>query len=93
MVKYDTVIIDEAARTSPRDLLIPMSQAVKRIILVGDHRQLPHIVDEDVVRTVEEKLGDQDKTESDYVRESMFSYLKSRLLNSIKIKIINAAGS
>ncbi|MCP5208453.1 MAG: AAA family ATPase [Hahellaceae bacterium] len=80
MVKYDTVIIDEAARTSPRDLLIPMSQAEKRIILVGDHRQLPHIVDEDIVRTVEEKLGDQDKTESDYVRESMFSYLKSRLL-------------
>lgn len=80
MVKYDTVIIDEAARTSPRDLLIPMSQAVKRIILVGDHRQLPHIVDEDIVRTVEERLGDQDKTESDYVRESMFSYLKSRLL-------------
>ncbi|MBT4091997.1 MAG: AAA family ATPase [Deltaproteobacteria bacterium] len=80
MVKYDTVIIDEAARTSPRDLLIPMSQAEKRIILVGDHRQLPHIVDEDIVRTVEEKLGDQDKAESDYVRESMFSYLKSRLL-------------
>jgi superfamily I DNA/RNA helicase len=80
MVKYDTVIIDEAARTSPRDLLIPMCQAVKRIILVGDHRQLPHIVDEDIVRTVEERLGDQDKTESDYVRESMFSYLKSRLL-------------
>lgn len=80
MVRYDTVIIDEAARTSPRDLLIPMSQAVKRIILVGDHRQLPHIVDEHIVRTVEEKLGDQDKIESDYVRESMFSYLKSRLL-------------
>ena len=30
MVKYDTVIIDEAARTSPRDLLIPMSQAEKK---------------------------------------------------------------
>lgn len=80
MVKYDTVIIDEAARVSPRDLLIPMALAEKRIILVGDHRQLPHIVDEDIVRVVEEKLGDKDKTESDYVRESMFSYLKSRLL-------------
>jgi superfamily I DNA and/or RNA helicase len=57
-----------------------MAQAEKRIILVGDHRQLPHIVDEDVVRTVEEKLGSKEKTESDYVRESMFSYLKSRLL-------------
>ncbi|MDD7984712.1 AAA domain-containing protein [Lentisphaera marina] len=80
LIKYDTVIIDEAARTSPRDLLIPMSQAEKRIILVGDHRQLPHIVNEDIVRTVEEKLGDKGKIESDYVRESMFSYLKSRLL-------------
>ncbi len=79
MVKYDTVIIDEAARTSPRDLLIPMSQAEKRIILVGDHRQLPHIVNEHIVRIVEGKRGDKDKTESDYVRESMFKYLFNRL--------------
>jgi len=79
IVQYDTVIIDEAARTSPRDLLIPMSQAVKRIILVGDHRQLPHIIDEDVVTAVEEKFGDKDKSESDYVRESMFAYLFRRL--------------
>ncbi|WP_168379977.1 MULTISPECIES: DEAD/DEAH box helicase [Acinetobacter] len=80
LVKYDTVIIDEAARTSPRDLLIPMSQAEKRIILVGDHRQLPHIIDEDIVSAVEGRSGEQDKNENDYVRESMFSYLKSRLL-------------
>ncbi len=78
-VKYDTVIIDEAARTSPRDLLIPMSQAEKRIILVGDHRQLPHIIDEDVVKMIEEKSGDRQKNESDYVRESMFAYLFKRL--------------
>lgn len=68
LVKYDTVIIDEAARTSPRDLLIPMSQAEKRIILVGDHRQLPHIIDEDIVSAVESKFSDQDKSENDYVR-------------------------
>ena len=72
---YDTVIIDEAARTSPRDLLIPMSQAEKRIILVGDHRQLPHIVNEDIVNM----LGETQTSENDYVRESMFSYLKRRL--------------
>ena len=28
-IKYDTVVIDEAARVSPRDLLIPMVQAEK----------------------------------------------------------------
>ncbi|MDB4542831.1 AAA domain-containing protein [bacterium] len=79
LVKYDTVIVDEAARTSPRDLLIPMAQAEKRIILVGDHRQLPHIINEDVVKIIEEKDGDSSKSESDYVRESMFSYLFRRL--------------
>jgi hypothetical protein len=78
-VKYDTVIIDEAARTSPRDLLIPMSQAEKRIILVGDHRQLPHIINEDVVAVVEKKANNKEKQESDYVRESMFAYLFRRL--------------
>lgn len=43
--EFDTVIIDEAARANPLDLLIPMSLAKRRIILVGDHKQLPHIVD------------------------------------------------
>ncbi|WP_219079278.1 DEAD/DEAH box helicase [Vibrio parahaemolyticus] len=71
-LSYDTVIIDEAARCSPRDLLIPLSQAEKRIILVGDHRQLPHIIDEEIARQLEE--GEQTKTE-----ESMFEYLFGRL--------------
>ena len=48
-LEYEYVIVDEAARVSPRDLMIPMSQG-KRIILVGDHRQLPHIIDEEVAR-------------------------------------------
>ena len=39
-IEYEFVIVDEAARVSPRDLMIPMAQG-KRIILVGDHRQLP----------------------------------------------------
>jgi len=75
-VKYDTVIIDEAARTSPRDLLIPMAQAEKRIILVGDHRQLPHLIDEEVARALE---GDESQVEVDFVKKSMFEYLFSRL--------------
>ncbi len=32
------------------DLLIVMVLAKRRIILVGDHRQLPHMVDEKVIR-------------------------------------------
>jgi hypothetical protein len=47
---FETVIVDEAARANPLDLFIPMSKAERRIILVGDHRQLPQILDEDVER-------------------------------------------
>lgn len=41
---FDAVIIDEAARANPLDLLIPMTLG-KKIILVGDHKQLPHILE------------------------------------------------
>lgn len=79
MVKYDTVIIDEAARTSPRDLLIPMSQAEKRIILVGDHRQLPHLIDEEVARALEGDDSSDPPVDVDFVKKSMFEYLFNRL--------------
>ena len=79
MVKYDTVIIDEAARTSPRDLLIPMSQAEKRIILVGDHRQLPHLIDEEVARVLEGDDSSGPPVDADFVKKSMFEYLFNRL--------------
>ena len=79
-VKYDTVIVDEAARTSPRDLLIPMAQAEKRIILVGDHRQLPHLIDEEVAKSLEtEEDQESANLKQDYVKTSMFEYLFNRL--------------
>jgi len=79
-LQYDTVIIDEASRVSPRDLLIPMALAEKRIILVGDHRQLPHMIDEEIVKLLcnEEESEDKEKRVEAY-RESMFEYLFKRL--------------
>lgn len=70
-ITYDTVIIDEAARVTPMDLLIALVQAKRRIILVGDHRQLPHMVDEEVIESA-------DLNEDDKIKESMFGYLKRR---------------
>ena len=74
IIEYDAVLVDEAARTSPRDLLIPMAQG-KKIILVGDHRQLPHIIDEAVVK----KLEAGENENKDYIENSMFRYLFNRL--------------
>ena len=70
-VSFDTVIIDEAARVTPMDLLIVMVLAKRRIILVGDHRQLPHMIDEEVIKS-------GDLIENEYIKESIFGYLKKR---------------
>lgn len=79
-IEYEYVIVDEAARVSPRDLMVAMTQG-KRIILVGDHRQLPHIIDEEVARQMEEGEGGQD--ENDWLKKSMFQYLFSERLKTL----------
>ncbi|WP_258952762.1 DEAD/DEAH box helicase [Lentzea californiensis] len=54
---FDTVIVDEAARANPLDLMIPLSCARKRIILVGDHKQLPHSLEQKVERELRQNRG------------------------------------
>lgn len=74
---YDYVIIDEAARSNPLDLLIPMSMG-KKIILVGDHKQLPHMVERDIVESVISKT--KDSNAGQVLEESLFM----RLFNNIR---------
>ena len=80
--EYETVIVDEAARVSPADLMIPLAQAKKRIILVGDHRQLPHIYDEEVFENMKEN---GETVDMNNIKKSMFEYLleKARELEKI----------
>lgn len=80
-LEYEFVIVDEAARVSPRDLMIPMAQG-RRIILVGDHRQLPHIIDDEVARQMEE--GETGEEESEWLKKSMFQYLFSERLKTLE---------
>ena len=71
--EYETVIVEEASRLSPMDLMIPLSQGRRRIILVGDHRQLPHIYNEEVLESIDtSKMKDLDM---DNIKKSMFEYL------------------
>jgi superfamily I DNA/RNA helicase len=53
---FDCVIIDEAARCSPGDLAVA-SQVAKHVILVGDHKQLPPFVDNEIIHRVSKELG------------------------------------
>lgn len=69
-VTFNTVIVDEAARANPLDLQIPMSIASDRVVLVGDQRQLPHIVDEKIAGAI--ASGETEMTE---LEESLFGRL------------------
>lgn len=69
---FETVIVDEAARANPGDLLIPLVKASKRIILVGDHRQLPHIYSDEIAEKLKENNSDFD---IDILEKSMFERL------------------
>jgi superfamily I DNA and/or RNA helicase len=69
---FDTVIIDEAARANPLDLFIPMSLARRKIILVGDHRQLPHSLEPDVENELDRHSS---KETAEVFRTSLFERL------------------
>lgn len=79
---YDYVIVDEAARVSPRDLLIVFSQG-RRVILVGDHRQLPHIVDEMAAEMFERDMTSARQEE--WLKRSLFEYLFTERLLQIEV--------
>jgi hypothetical protein len=80
---YDTVVVDEAARAMPLDLFIPMARAKRRIVLVGDHRQLPHILDQELERELEEALSNG-KNEGERTSEMLKESLFERLFNDLK---------
>lgn len=67
---YDWVIIDEAARSSASELAIAM-QVGRRILLVGDHMQLPPMYEEDHLKAVHRrlpKIPDKEISISDFER-------------------------
>ncbi|MDO4231363.1 MAG: AAA domain-containing protein [Lautropia sp.] len=78
-LSFDTVIVDEAARANPLDLLVPISMAQRRIILVGDHRQLPHLIQRDLE---EELASENDLSEMQRraYEQSLFERLHDTLI-------------
>lgn len=51
---FDTVIVDEAGRATLSELLVPCIKA-KKLILVGDHKQLAPVIDDDVLEKIDDK--------------------------------------
>ncbi|CAM8353634.1 AAA family ATPase [Enterobacter intestinihominis] len=70
---YDWVIIDEAARSIASELAIAM-QSARRVLLVGDHLQLPPLYSDAHKAALARKLGiNNSRTEIDEVLRSDFA--------------------
>ncbi len=77
--EYHYVIIDEAARSNPLDLIIPMSLG-QHVILVGDHKQLPHMLESDVLdSTLAQYDSNLRKEKESLLKESLFQRLYRQL--------------
>lgn len=81
---FDVVIIDEVSKATPPELLLPMLKG-KKIILVGDHHQLPPLLGND---TLEETLQEMAEESEDFegkaelkklLNESLFERLFKNL--------------
>ncbi|TWT25264.1 ATP-binding protein [Planomicrobium sp. CPCC 101110] len=81
---FDVVIIDEVSKATPPELLLPMLKG-RKVILVGDHHQLPPLLGNDTLEeTLEEMIkensGFEEKRELEkLLEESLFERLYKNL--------------
>lgn len=74
-VEFDVVIMDEASKATPLEMAIPMVLG-KKIIIIGDHKQLPPLLDENSLDTALQKIGRNDlAARIQELKESQFKKL------------------
>ncbi|MFN6480002.1 translation initiation factor IF-2 N-terminal domain-containing protein [Nostoc sp. DedQUE07] len=79
---FDVVIIDEVSKCTPPELLIPALKA-KKLVMVGDHRQLPPMLDTKTLEEVFQEIGSTN-TELQLLQESLFKIQFKTVNYSIK---------
>ncbi|MBE8965496.1 translation initiation factor IF-2 N-terminal domain-containing protein [Nostocales cyanobacterium LEGE 12452] len=67
---FDVVIIDEVSKCTPPELLIPALKG-KKLVMVGDHRQLPPMLDTSTIEEVAQTMGNT-RDELQFLEESLF---------------------
>lgn len=67
--EFDVVIMDEASKATPPELILPLTLG-KKVIIIGDHKQLPPMIDENEFSEALEAVGAkklvEDWTKADY---------------------------
>lgn len=67
--EFDLVIMDEASKATPPELVLPLTLG-KKVVIIGDHKQLPPMIDEkefgEALEAVGAKKLIEDWTKEDY---------------------------
>ncbi len=79
---FDVVIIDEVSKCTPPELLIPALKG-KKLVMVGDHRQLPPMLDTSTLEEVAQEIGGT-RQELQFLEESLFKSQFESAHKSIK---------
>ncbi|OUL18509.1 DNA helicase [Nostoc sp. RF31YmG] len=67
---FDVVIVDEVSKCTPPELLIPALKG-KKLVMVGDHKQLPPMLDTNTLEEVVQEIGST-RDELQFLEESLF---------------------
>jgi DNA polymerase III delta prime subunit len=67
---FDVIIIDEVSKCTPPELLIPALKG-KKLVLIGDYRQLPPMLHEHSLEEIAEEIGSAPEDIS-FLEESLF---------------------
>lgn len=78
-LEFENVILEEAARSNPLELIIPITKAQERIILIGDQKQLPHFLEEDILDELEITISSDNFNTKEKMRESLFNIIFKNL--------------
>lgn len=75
-MEFDLVVIDEAGKALAGELLIPINRA-KKVIIIGDHLQLPPVVDPELYKGGDVQYDDvvDQKQQDEFTKRSFFQRL------------------
>ncbi len=85
-ISFDTIIMDEASKATPPELALPVLFG-KKSIIVGDHRQLPPMIDGEEIKDLLISIGEKELAETLSKKEfeiSQFERLFTYIDESIK---------
>lgn len=80
-LQFDWVIADEAGRATPPELLVPLVRGHK-LILVGDHQQLPPTIIGKTQQIIKEEIN---RSDHDNMKNSLFKHLIGQVDPSAQI--------